>query len=57
MYEYKIIKSDFYWKDNYLKFEDKLNEYARDNWRVVNITLEANSSAAFIAFLERTKSR
>jgi len=57
MYEYKIIKSDFHWKDNVSKFEDKLNEFARDGWRVVNVTLETNSSAAFVAFLERSKVR
>ncbi|MFT4850763.1 MAG: hypothetical protein ACI83B_003323, partial [Sediminicola sp.] len=29
MNEYKIVQSKFHWKDNMVKFEDLLNENAR----------------------------
>jgi len=54
MNEYKIVNSKFHWKDNMVKFEDLLNEHARQGWKVVGFSNEAHS---FIAVLERSKDR
>jgi len=53
MFEYKMVTADLHWKDNNKRFEQKLNEYARDGWRVVNVVMHSN----FVAFLERSKAR
>lgn len=57
MNEYKILKSEFHWKDNAAKFEDMLNEQARDGWKVVGFTTMGQSSYKFFAMLERSKNR
>lgn len=54
MKEYKIIKQEFSWVNSQQNFEDKLNNYAKQGWRVINI-LERNS--ILLALLERDKNR
>jgi len=54
MNEYKIVNSKFHWKDNMAKFEDILNENARQGWKVVGFS---NESHTFLAVLERSKDR
>lgn len=57
MDEYKIVKSKFHWKDNLAKFEDLLNEHAREGWKVVGFSNTTHGSHNFIAVLERSKNR
>lgn len=57
MYEYKIIKSKFHWTDNIAKFEDLLNENARQGWKVVGLSNQTHGAHAFMAVLERSKGR
>lgn len=53
MFEYKMVVADLHWKDNNPKFEQKLNDLARDGWRVINVVFTSN----YVAFLERSKVR
>jgi len=57
MNEYKILKSKFHWKENTSKFEDMLNEQARDGWKVVGFTTMGQATHQFFALLERSKNR
>lgn len=57
MNEYKILKSEFHWKDNATKFEDLLNNSARDGWKVVGFTTMGQATHQFFALLERPKHR
>lgn len=54
MKEYKIIKQGFSWTNSQQNFEDELNNYAKQGWRVINI-IERNS--ILLAILEKDKNR
>jgi hypothetical protein len=54
MKEYKIIKKSFWKKDD--DFEDSLNQFAREGWRVISISY-ANIGNIQKAVLEREKNR
>jgi hypothetical protein len=54
MKEYKIIKQKFRWKASQKVFEDDINNYAKQGWRVVNIYVINNQTNALI---ERDKNR
>ena len=54
MKEYKIIKQDFSWSNSQQKFEDSLNNFAKQGWRVINV-FERNS--ILMAALEKDKNR
>ena len=54
MKEYKIIKQEFSWTNSQQKFEDLLNNYAKQGWHVINV-FERNS--ILLAILERNKNR
>lgn len=54
MKEYKIIKQEFSWSNSQQKFEDQLNTFAKQGWRVINV-LERNS--ILMAILEKDKNR
>lgn len=55
MKEYKIIKQRFSWTNAQQLFEDELNNYAKQGWRVVNIY--GNPGHQVNALLERDKNR
>ena len=55
MKEYKIIKQPFSWKNSQQKFEEELNNYAKQGWRVVNIY--ATPNGLINALLEKDKNR
>ncbi len=55
MKEYKIIKPEFSWTKGTEKFEQKINNFAKQGWRVINIYVTANSIVN--ALLERDKNR
>ena len=55
MKEYKIIKQAFSWSNATQKFEDEINNYAKQGWRVVNIYTINNSYVQ--ALLEKDKNR
>ena len=55
MKEYKIIKQKFSWTNSQQKFEDELNNYAKQGWSVVNVYV--NSGHEVNAVLEREKNR
>ncbi len=57
MNEYKIVQSKFHWKDNMAKFEDLLNENARQGWKVVGFSNQTNEAHTFMAVMERSKDR
>ena len=57
MNEYKIVKSKFHWKGNLAKFEDLLNEHARQGWKVVGFSNQTHESHIFMAVFERSKDR
>ncbi|MFT7158367.1 MAG: hypothetical protein ACI8Q1_003398 [Parvicella sp.] len=57
MNEYKIVQSKFHWKDNMVKFEDLLNENARQGCKVVGFTNQTHEANTNIAELERSKNR
>lgn len=57
MNEYKIIESEFHWKDNMGKFETVLNEHARQGWDVTGFSAVGDSGSSFIALLQRAKNR
>jgi len=57
MNEYKIVRSKFHWKNNMVKFEDLLNEHAREGWKVVGFTNQTHGAHTYIAVLERSKNR
>ena len=54
MKEYKIIKQEFSWTNSQKNFEDQLNNFAKQGWRVINV-LERNS--ILLAVLEKDKNR
>ena len=55
MNEYKIVSSKFHWKDNLKKFEDLMNEHARQGWKVVGFTNQTHEGHKYVAVLERSK--
>ena len=55
MKEYKIISPDFSWTKSKENFEQKINNYAKQGWRVVNIYVTANNRVQ--ALIERDKNR
>ena len=54
MREYKIIKQEFSWTKANQKFEEQINDFARQGWSVVNVY---NNGAHICALLEREKNR
>ena len=54
MKEYKIIKQPFNWSNSQQLFEDELNNYSQQGWRVVSVY---NNSGKVQAVLERDKNR
>jgi len=54
MKEYKIIKQAFSWTNAQQKFEDELNKYAKQGWRVVGVYHDTVSTSAV---LEKDKNR
>lgn len=57
MKEYKIIKSEFHWKNNMEKFEELLNEHARLGWDVTGFSTVGETGSSFVALLQRSKNR
>jgi hypothetical protein len=57
MNEYKILKPEFHGKDNAAKFEDLLNDSAREGRKVVGFTTMGQAAHQFFALLERPKYR
>ena len=55
MKEYKVIKPKFGWKNHTDKLEDILNKYAKEGWRLAEITPNQHI-ISFIVF-ERDKNR
>jgi hypothetical protein len=55
MKEYKIIKQPVSWRNSQQKFEDELNNYAKQGWRVVNVYSASNG--LINALLEKNKDR
>lgn len=55
MKEYKIINRKFSWSKGREKFEDEINNYAKQGWRVVNIYAVNDTSVE--ALLEKDKNR
>jgi len=55
MKEYKIIKQKMTWSKSQEKFEDELNNFAKQGWRVVNVYANPNHSVN--ALLEKDKNR
>lgn len=55
MKEYKIIQRKFAWANTRGKFEDELNNYAKQGWRVVNIYTISDGNVE--ALLEKDKNR
>ena len=55
MKEYKIIKHPTSRKDSYTKFEDDVNNHARQGWRVINVYCPLGGYPE--AILERDKNR
>ncbi len=55
MKEYKIIKSELKWKDNIKKFEDTLNDHARQGWEVKDIEIVGDVGNSFIALLQKER--
>lgn len=55
MKEYKIIQKPFSWTNSRQKFEDDLNSYAKQGWRVVNVYVTTNGYVE--AVLEKDKNR
>lgn len=55
MKEYKVLKSTFNWSENAKKFEDLLNDYARQGLTVKDIELIGGAGNSFIALLEKEK--
>jgi len=55
MKEYKFLKQKASWSNSQNKFEDEINTYAKQGWRVVNIYV--NTSGIVNALLERDKNR
>lgn len=55
MKEYKIIQRKFSWSKRREKFEDDLNSYAKQGWRVVNVYATTNGYVE--AVLEKDKNR
>lgn len=55
MKEYKIITRKFSWKKEKEKFEDELNNYAKQGWRVINIYVISDGNVE--ALLEKDKNR
>ena len=54
MKEYKIIKQRFSWTNSQKVFEDDINNYARQGWKVVNIYVHGGQNCVL---LERDKNR
>ena len=54
MKEYKIIKQAFSWTRSTQSFEDELNNYGKQGWRVVSAY---NAGNQIQAVLERDKNR
>lgn len=55
MKEYKIVNQKFSWIKGQQKFEDELNNYTKQGWRVISVYATANSYAN--AVLEKDKNR
>lgn len=55
MKEYKIIQRKFSWINSRQKFEDELNNYAKQGWKVVNVYSTTNGYVE--AVLEKDKNR
>ena len=54
MREYKIIKQKFNWTASNKKFEDEINNLAKQGWHMINIY---NAGSQICALLERDKNR
>ena len=55
MKEYKIIKQKTGWSKNREKFEDEMNNHAKQGWHVVNVY--STQESRVYAVLERDKNR
>lgn len=55
MKEYKIIKQPFSWSNSSQLFEDELNNYGKQGWRVVSVY--GHTGNQIHAVLERDKNR
>ncbi|MCF2876283.1 MULTISPECIES: DUF4177 domain-containing protein [unclassified Tenacibaculum] len=55
MKEYKIIHRKFSWRNGREKFQDEINNHAKQGWRVVNIY--SISDGYVEALLEKDKNR
>jgi len=55
MKEYKIIERPFSWSKGREKFEDEINNYAKQGWRVINIYSINDTKVE--ALLEKDKNR
>lgn len=57
MKEYKILKSEVYWKKNTERFEELINSEAKKGWKVVGFTNLNGEEDIFAALLERDRNR
>ncbi|CAM1347518.1 MULTISPECIES: DUF4177 domain-containing protein [Tenacibaculum] len=56
MKEYKIINRKFSWSNGRQKFEEEINNYAKQGWRVINV-YPLNNGGNIEALLEKDKNR
>ena len=55
MKEYKFLKQKATWSKSQEKFEDEINTYAKQGWRVISVY--SNTHGIVHALLERDKNR
>ncbi|WP_299159889.1 DUF4177 domain-containing protein [uncultured Tenacibaculum sp.] len=55
MKEYKIIPRKFSWSNGREKFQDEINNHAKQGWRVVNVYAVSDTNVE--ALLEKDKNR
>ncbi len=55
MKEYKFLKQKMTWSKSQENFEDEINNYAKQGWRVISVY--ANTNGGVYALLEKDKNR